>query len=494
MSDNESTELETVETIENYDEVREELDGREVTLVYDSVHTDGNVEFSGGLEVRGEADFSVVGDGSRNVWYGRVNSAAGNQPRVGQFVRLEVHAPEGEDEDSEDTESETVELSWTGKTRDSVESNLFTLLEMGDVSRETVDAFDRHSQKVVFEDGDAARDALDEMEYIADMGHPGIHGPTLQKKIQALREKLPEGEDDSEDASEDGDVETDGGVDVDALAELDTGDELTFQIDHETTGQVRELTGTVADHPYMDAHDDWMVVLTDVTRGNIRVAGGSPGSDSGHVIIYRDGSVESRPNANRQIHIGDIRAVVTPITTEDEDTPEPVTDGGVDVETDSEDGAIDALRRELAASSDEYPDDPADISDEDVFQSARHDNTDADGNLIIRFHADRSGSSVTFTPDPDRLFRDFYAPTSILMEYYGLTEGVSAALTAFADAVNSRTVPDARVGVLFVDEDSGRVTGAEFHEHAFEFLSDVDPDALEQDMADAANAAGDGDE
>lgn len=180
---------------------------------------------------------------------------------------------------------------------------------------------------------------------MADVGEElDVSGSTVSNIVQAykshtgteLEKSILEQFTDEDDPREDGedredltnsDVETD--VDVDALGELETGSELTFQMVHETTGEVRELTGTVADHPHMDVHDDWMVVLKDVTRGeNIRVAAGSPGSDGGHVIIYRDGSVESRPCSSRQIHIGDIRAVVTPVIGENDSEPEVRADGG----------------------------------------------------------------------------------------------------------------------------------------------------------------------
>lgn len=149
---------------------------------------------------------------------------------------------------------------------------------------------------------------------------------------------------DTEDSGENGGEEpmTDGGDDVvfssavspAALSELDVGEELTIQIDHEPTGQKREYKGTVADHPYSHVHDDWAVVLEDVERNT---SGYSP-TQRGHYVVYTDGSVESRPCASRQVDIGAIRAVVTPITpaadSDGEDAGgmtedgEPVTDGG----------------------------------------------------------------------------------------------------------------------------------------------------------------------
>lgn len=140
-------------------------------------------------------------------------------------------------------------------------------------------------------------------------------------------------EDDSED-DEDAELETDGGedVDMDALAALEPGEELTITLTHDTTGKAKEYTGTVADHPYMDAHDDWTLVLTDVTDGQVRIAGGSPGSDSGHVIIYADGTLEGRPSASRQYDIGTLTGVAgdLPDTEDDDSEPEVRADGGED--------------------------------------------------------------------------------------------------------------------------------------------------------------------
>lgn len=86
--------------------------------------------------------------------------------------------------------SEAVRFVWTGQTRDAVHCNLVALREMGDVSASTTDAFDVDSREVVFADVEAAKQALDEMTYIADMGHPEIHEPTLREKIATLREEV----------------------------------------------------------------------------------------------------------------------------------------------------------------------------------------------------------------------------------------------------------------------------------------------------------------
>lgn len=80
----------------------------------------------------------------------------------------------------------TIEITWSGKTRDAIESNLLALLEMNDISRSTYEAFNKNSQEVIFECPENAKQALEEMEYISDMGNPEIHEPTLRDKISEL--------------------------------------------------------------------------------------------------------------------------------------------------------------------------------------------------------------------------------------------------------------------------------------------------------------------
>lgn len=107
MSDKSNSER-VARVVEQYDEVSEELEGREVTLVYDSVYSDGNVEFTGTLDRFNDSEWIVKGwDDSRRGWYGAVRNSEGR--RVGGFVRLEVHPSEDADasEDSEDGEPMT---------------------------------------------------------------------------------------------------------------------------------------------------------------------------------------------------------------------------------------------------------------------------------------------------------------------------------------------------------------------------------------------------
>lgn len=161
-----------------------------------------------------------------------------------------------------------------------------------------------------------------------------------------------------------------------------------------------------------------------------------------------------------------------------------MTDGGEDETT--EDSATEHYRRALANRSDEYPDDPEDISDADVFEAARDDVTDSDGELIIRFGADTDGkTNLEVTPGP---FRKYYRPNHILMEQCGLSEGVDAALSRLTEALDLRTVPRVRLGTFRVDGDSGRVTAVNLHRNMFEFSNSEDhPDTLELEMRHLAN-------
>lgn len=419
MSETELTDSETVETIEQYDEVREELDGREVTLVYDSPRSDSHMEITGGLSVRGEAEFSVVGDETRNVWYGRVNSAAGNQPRVGQFVRLEVHAPEDSAMDSLNSAKESLEND---------ESSAVAHLETADSLMEDCG---------VSHHADARSEVDTALMILSESGNTGMALVHVKNAISAF-----EGED-----SEDPEVRTDGGEDMSV-------DELRSERRSHITGYAMDQSAENRSRHSQRVHE----LETELDRMGVEYA------PADEIMAWANGDREEPPEPS------------------DDDA---ATDGGTDTE---DTPATDALRRKLAESSDEYPDDPVDISDEDVFQRARTDMTDGSGELIIRFCGSHSGGSVSVEPSNDSLFRDYYSPTQILMEHYGLTEGVSAALDTLGDAVDSRTVPQGRIGVFYVDEDSGRVSGVKLTEFCFQYSEGVDSDALEQELVQAANS------
>jgi len=109
-------------------------------------------------------------------------------------------------------------------------------------------------------------------------------------------------------------------------------------------------------------------------------------------------------------------------------------------------------------------DDEGDIENptaEDAYEHAEHDSTDADGNYIIRFVGDREGG-VSFEVSDSDLFRDFYAPDRVMMERFGLSEGVRKALDHLENMADLRSVGEYRYGSFNLDRETGRTVLEEF--------------------------------
>jgi len=118
----------------------------------------------------------------------------------------------------------------------------------------------------------------------------------------------------------------------------------------------------------------------------------------------------------------------------------------------------------------------AELDDEQsAVEMARNEASNAEDTVSVRFMGDHE-NGTTFEISTSALYEDWYNPDQIVAEDVGAVENINNALEVLESEADLRSVPEARVGAVHFD----RETGAFSHIQIYGMDA---PEGVEQRMA-----------
>jgi hypothetical protein len=113
--------------------------------------------------------------------------------------------------------------------------------------------------------------------------------------------------------------------------------------------------------------------------------------------------------------------------------------------------------------------------DQSAVEMARNEPSNHDDTVSVRFMGDHDGGT-SFKLCEGGLFKDWYNPDKIVAEDLGVTEAINNALDVLEAEADLRSVPEARVGSIHFDRETGAFS------HIKIYGMDA-PEGVEQRMA-----------